>query len=106
MQWNNLKDTKNGLSDVFVILFIEWMIFMILTIYLDIVAASESGINKHPLFFLQFFFKRKVEGDALFCEEAKATAHINPEDDRLPIDRPDVAREVSLDSYKTHTHNL
>lgn len=69
---------------------------MILTIYLDIVAASESGINKHPLFFLQIFFKRKMEGDVLFCEEARAKAHINPEDDKLPSDRPDVAREVNL----------
>jgi hypothetical protein len=98
MRWHNLQDSKNGLSDVLVILFMEWMIFMLLTIYLDQVAASESGINKHPLFFLKIF-KPKTEGDTLFCEQASSTAHINPEDDKLPNDRPDVAREVSLNSF-------
>ena len=70
---------------------------MLLTIYLDQVAASESGINKHPLFFLSFF-KRDKEEDTPFCEKARSVAHINPEDDALPSDRPDVAREVGLDS--------
>lgn len=95
MGWDNLTDSKNGLSDVVIILFMEWFIFMLLTVYLDQVAVSESGINKHPLFFLSYFFKRKMEGSAPFCEESKAMAHINPEDDELPGDRPDVAREVN-----------
>ncbi|XP_073389468.1 ABC transporter A family member 7 isoform X4 [Physcomitrium patens] len=96
MGWDNLTDSKNGLSDVVIILFMEWFIFMLLTVYLDQVAVSESGINKHPLFFLSYFFKRKMEGSAPFCEESKAMAHINPEDDELPGDRPDVAREKKL----------
>lgn len=105
MKWSNLNDEENGMKEVLIILFIEWIVFLILTIYLDQV-VSDNGIRKHPLFFLGF--KRKGDtqtkgaGPALtpnrsrkFSGSRRSLAHINAEDLKNKADRPDVAREVS-----------
>lgn len=104
MKWSNLKDKQNGMKTVLIILAVEWIVFILLTFYLDQVVSSENGIRKHPLFFLNF--KRKGEntkgGPALtsarsrkFSGSRKSMAHINAEDHKAKPDRADVAREVS-----------
>ena len=102
MQWSNLNDDNNGLKDVLVILFVEWVVFMILTFYLDQVAVTDSGINKHPLFFLNFKRKvnKKVGGKAIGSRQpsarSKSLGQINVENGGGIGDRQDVAREVSV----------
>lgn len=102
MQWSNLNDESNGLKDVLVILFVEWVVFMLLTFYLDQVAATESGINKHPLFFLNFKRKAKKSaggrgiGSRQPSARSKSLGQINVENGGGIGDRQDVAREVSI----------
>eukprot|EP01112_Ceratiomyxa_fruticulosa_P013038 TRINITY_DN3645_c1_g1_i2.p1 TRINITY_DN3645_c1_g1~~TRINITY_DN3645_c1_g1_i2.p1 ORF type:complete len:881 (-),score=186.76 TRINITY_DN3645_c1_g1_i2:11-2653(-) len=50
---------KSGLDVVFVFLVIEWVVLMVLSIYLENVLPSGYGVKRHPLFFLQksFWFK-------------------------------------------------
>jgi len=105
MQWSNLKDEKNGMSDVMVILFVEWIVFLVLTLYLDQVVSSASGINKHPLFFLNFKRKDKASTGANISSgrsssrklsgSSKSLSHMIAEDNKIASVRPDVAREVS-----------
>lgn len=99
MQWSNLNDEKNGMSDVLIILFVEWIVFMALTLYLDQVVAAGGGINKHPLFFLNF--KRKDRSAAASINSGrklsgsnKSLGYTNFESDKKLVDsKPDVARE-------------
>lgn len=72
---------------------------MVVTIYLDQVAVSESGINKHPLFFLNLKRKAKSSGAANSFHHLLASSQSLPEmnlDDKKGLsNRPDVTREVS-----------
>lgn len=99
MQWSNLSDPQNGMKQVLVILFLEWIFFMVVTIYLDQVAVSESGINKHPLFFLNSNCKAKSIGAADSSHHLSASSQSLPEmnldDEKGLSNRPDVTREVS-----------
>ncbi|KAH9330894.1 hypothetical protein KI387_003002 [Taxus chinensis] len=52
MQWKNLNDHDNGMKEVLIIMFVEWLIILPLAYYLDQVISLGSGIRKHPLFFL------------------------------------------------------
>lgn len=101
MQWSDLKDNKNKLQTSLIILAVEAIVFMLLALYLDQVVSSDNGINKHPLFFLNFKRKGAKPEAALttarsrrFSGSSRAMAYMNAEDAKA-IDRPDVAREVS-----------
>jgi len=105
MKWSNLNDKENGMKEAMIILAVEWVVFLLITFYLDQVVSSDNGIRKHPLFFLNF--KRKGDttskgAPALttarsrrFSGSRKSMAHIETEDLKAKGDRPDVAREVS-----------
>lgn len=115
MQWSDLNDEKNGLRTVLIILFIEWVVFMLLNLYLDQVVASASGLNKHPLFFLKFKRKGSKAKGAMsassnhtssrrlsrnFSANSKSLTHIDEGDKRsvgLKVtERSDVAREKEV----------
>ena len=102
MQWSNLNDPKNGMKTVLIVLTVEWIVFMLLNLYLDQV-VSDNGIRKHPLFFLNFKRKNKTAGGAVlssslsgkFSGRSKSFGHMNAEDQKSKADRPDVDTEVS-----------
>ena len=48
---------------MFVILVIEWIVFLVLAVYLEQVLASGTGVRRHPLFFLPAL-KSKSRGSA------------------------------------------
>lgn len=102
-QWCNLNDEKNGMSDVLMILFVEWIVFMALTLYFkDLVVAAGGGINKHPLSFLNF--KRKDKSAAASINSGRELSGSNKSlgstnfasDKKLADSKPDVAREVNI----------
>lgn len=103
MQWRNLKDKKNDMKSVFIILAVEWVVFMVLNLYLDQVVSSANGIRKHPLFFLNFKRKDKTRGGPALSSSlshrlsgrSKSLTHMKAEEQKNRVDRPDVAREVS-----------
>ncbi|CAI5466130.1 unnamed protein product [Closterium sp. Yama58-4] len=43
----------NGYLTAVAILAVEWLVFLLLAIYLDQVVSAGSGVRKHPLFFLR-----------------------------------------------------
>ncbi|THU59095.1 hypothetical protein C4D60_Mb03t21380 [Musa balbisiana] len=55
MQWRDLNDRQNGMKDVLIIMFIEWLVFLPVAYYLDQVLG---GIRKDPLFWLNCFQKK------------------------------------------------
>ncbi|XP_047331214.1 ABC transporter A family member 12-like [Impatiens glandulifera] len=58
MMWENLSDEGNGMKEVLVIMFGEWIIFLLLAYYSGLVSSSGSGTRKGPLFFLSCLFKK------------------------------------------------
>nr|AIU41627.1 ABC transporter family protein [Hevea brasiliensis] len=57
MRWGNLSDSKNGMRQVLIIMFVEWLVLLFVAYYVDQVLSSGSG--KSPLFFLQNFGKKR-----------------------------------------------
>ncbi|CAL9048514.1 unnamed protein product [Musa banksii] len=55
MQWRDLNDRQNGMKDVLIIMFVEWLVFLPVAYYLDKVLG---GIRKDPLFLLNYFQKK------------------------------------------------
>uniref|UniRef100_A0A2P2MFI7 ABC transporter family protein n=1 Tax=Rhizophora mucronata TaxID=61149 RepID=A0A2P2MFI7_RHIMU len=53
MQWIHLNDPENGMKDVLIIMFVEWLVVLFGAYYMDLVLSSA----KSPLFFLTNFRK-------------------------------------------------
>ncbi|KAK1298427.1 ABC transporter A family member 7 [Acorus calamus] len=59
MRWSDLSNSANGMREVLVIMFIEWLLLLPLAYYIDQLTSSGSVIQKDPLFFLHCFRKKK-----------------------------------------------
>ncbi|CAM0946013.1 unnamed protein product [Alopecurus aequalis] len=49
MQWSDLSDTKNGMTSILTIMLLEWILFMLLSFYLDHFGSFPNGIRKAVL---------------------------------------------------------
>ncbi|KAL9314235.1 hypothetical protein ACSQ67_019687 [Phaseolus vulgaris] len=55
MRWSDLSDSANGMKEVLIIMFVEWLLVLFFAYYIDQVLSS--GSRKSPLFFLKGFQK-------------------------------------------------
>ncbi len=94
ISWTKMKGSQ-GMDDVMVIFFVEWLILGLAGYYLDQVYATGSGVKRHPLFFLECCLKDRLRARAA-VEEAAATAAAH--EHAVDVDAPDVAacREAAL----------
>ncbi|XP_043704668.1 ABC transporter A family member 7-like isoform X2 [Telopea speciosissima] len=60
MRWKDLNDGTNGMIVVLIIMFVEWLLVLPVAYYFDQVVSSGTGVQKHPLFFLPKFQKKKL----------------------------------------------
>lgn len=95
MKWSDLKDSDNGLRAVFGILVVEWVIFLLLAIYLDQVVASGSGVKKHPLFFLGYGRAKPGGSVTQRTSSKRSSAKRSSSQLDVEMERQDVAEEVS-----------
>ncbi len=56
MRWKDLSDGVNGMKEVLIIMFAEWIVVLLLAYYINQVLSTGSG--KGPLFFLKGFQKK------------------------------------------------
>ncbi|MBA0805764.1 hypothetical protein Gohar_005255, partial [Gossypium harknessii] len=56
MRWGDLSDSSNGMSEVMIIILVEWFVVLFVAYYVD--QVSSSGAGKSPLFFLQRFRRK------------------------------------------------
>ncbi|XP_068464668.1 ABC transporter A family member 7-like isoform X1 [Phaseolus vulgaris] len=56
MKWHNLSESTNGMKEVLIIMFAEWMVILLAAFYIDQVLSA--GSRKNPLFFLKGFQKK------------------------------------------------
>ncbi|CAH9126171.1 unnamed protein product [Cuscuta epithymum] len=54
MKWKNLSDGKNGMREVIIVMFVEWLLVLLFAYYTDQITSS----GKTPLRFLQSFQKK------------------------------------------------
>ncbi|KAF3320383.1 ABC transporter A family member 7-like protein [Carex littledalei] len=60
MKWGDLSRSENGMRNVMIIMVLEWLVLLPLAFYLDQVSSLGGSIRKDPLFFLNFFKKKKL----------------------------------------------
>eukprot|EP00268_Persea_americana_P044406 TRINITY_DN44896_c0_g1_i4.p1 TRINITY_DN44896_c0_g1~~TRINITY_DN44896_c0_g1_i4.p1 ORF type:complete len:457 (+),score=84.81 TRINITY_DN44896_c0_g1_i4:184-1554(+) len=103
MRWPDLIDNDNGMRNVLIIMFVEWLVVLPLAYYLDQVASLGSGIRKNPLFFLRHLQKKPlptVRESSLRRQGSKVF---------IEMEKPDVAqerevvRQLLLQSSMSHT---
>lgn len=94
MKWRDLSDSENGLIEVLIIMFVEWLVLLPVAFYLDQILGGE--IRKDPLFFLDYFQKKSTLPTRPGLQEKGSKVFIE-------MDRPDVSHEVS---YKTIQNSL
>ncbi|KAL8123534.1 hypothetical protein AgCh_011491 [Apium graveolens] len=58
MQWKDLNDGANGMKEILIIMFVEWLLVLSVAYYIDQVVASGSGVGRNPLYFLQKLQKK------------------------------------------------
>ncbi|CAJ2664522.1 unnamed protein product [Trifolium pratense] len=58
MQWRDLNDGVNGMKEVLIIMFAEWIVVLFVAYYIDQVLSTGSG--KSPLFFLKGFQNKSL----------------------------------------------
>ncbi|CAJ2664524.1 unnamed protein product [Trifolium pratense] len=58
MRWQDLSDNTNGMKEVLIIMFAEWIVVLFVAYYIDQVFSTGSG--KTPLFFLKGFQKKPL----------------------------------------------
>ncbi|XP_020205731.1 ABC transporter A family member 8 [Cajanus cajan] len=56
MRWGDLSDGTNGMKEILIIMFVEWLLVLFFAYYIDQVLSS--GSRKSPLFFLKGFQKK------------------------------------------------
>ena len=61
LSWPKITKTMDGMATVMVIFVVEWFVIGLLAWYLDQVLSSGNGIKRHPLFFLDFLLKKRIE---------------------------------------------
>lgn len=62
MTFANLADSGNGMVATWAIFIVEWALFLIVGLYFEQVISSGTGVRKHPLFFLQWCWKKVRTG--------------------------------------------
>ncbi|GBG75008.1 hypothetical protein CBR_g19522 [Chara braunii] len=58
LSWDRMSEPYNGMDEVMYTLLVEWFVFLLLALYLDKVVVTGSGVKRHPLFFLKYFWRR------------------------------------------------
>lgn len=90
MRWRDLSDGTNGMREILIIMFVEWLVVFFVAYYIDQVVASGSGVGRSPLFFLQKLGKKpspSFRKPSLQRQRSKVI---------VEMDKQDVAQEVLL----------
>jgi hypothetical protein len=91
MRWQDLSDNTNGMKEVLIIMFAEWIVVLFVAYYIDQVFST--GSRKSPLFFLKGFQKKPLSTCKKFSIQRQGSK-VLPQ-----MEKPDVIQEVSFYIY-------
>lgn len=95
MRWGDLSDSTNGMKEVLVIIFVEWLLVLFLAYYIDQVLSSGSW--KSPPFFLKGFQKKPTSSFRKPSIQRQGSKVF------VMMEKPDVNQEVNLLALNTCT---
>jgi len=87
MLWQDLNDSTNGMKEVLIIMFVEWIVVLFVAYYIDQVLSTGSG--KSPLFFLKRFQKKPPSFEKLSIQRQGSKVLVQ-------LEKEDVIQEVSF----------
>ena len=88
MQWSDLNDPKNGMASVLTIMVLEWILFLLLSFYLDHFGSFQSGIRKAVL----LLHSRRAGNRSQSAQQQ--TTQIQEFEASVEMERTDVIKEV------------
>ncbi|OMO98253.1 ABC transporter-like protein [Corchorus olitorius] len=88
MRWGNLSDSTNGMREVLIIIFVEWLVVLFFAYYVD--QVSSSGAGKSPLFFLKNFRKKPQSSFRRPSLQRQGSKVF------VQMDKPDVTQELNV----------
>lgn len=88
MTWGKLNDSTNGMREVLIIIFVEWLVLLPTAYYVD-QASSLGNRVKNPLSFLKSFRKK--------ISDSFRTSSLGRQGSKVfvEMEKPDVIQEVS-----------
>jgi len=89
MKWHSLSESTNGMKEVLIIMFAEWIVILFAAFYIDQVLSS--GSRKCPLFLLKGFQKKSP------FQKLDTQMEVSKEFSQM--EKPDVIQEVNIISY-------
>ena len=106
LSWTKIGSTMDGMATVMVIFLVEWIVIGLLAWYLDQVLSSGNGVKRHPLFFLDCLFRKRIqERTRKLTALAEQAAH---EAAAMEKEAPDViaCREAAYEVEPENTYIL
>ncbi|XP_050871002.1 ABC transporter A family member 6 [Lathyrus oleraceus] len=85
MRWHDLSDSANGMKEVLIIMFAEWIVVLFVAYYIDQVFSTGSG--KRPLFFLKGFQKKPLSSCKTLSIQRQGSKVL------VQMEKPDVMQE-------------
>ncbi|KAM0979755.1 hypothetical protein ACFX13_015835 [Malus domestica] len=101
MRWGDLSDSKNGMTEVLIIMVVEWFVVLLFAYYVD--QAVSSGTGKGTFFCFQRFRKKKLPSLRMRSLQRQGSKV------SIEMEKPDVCQErekvekLLLDSDTTHS---
>jgi len=86
MRWQDLSDSANGMKEVLIIMFAEWIIVLFVAYYIDQVSSTGSG--KSTIFFFKGFLKKPLSS----CK--KLSIQRQESNVLAQMEKPDIIQEV------------
>ncbi|PNH04925.1 ABC transporter A family member 8, partial [Tetrabaena socialis] len=94
LRWSNLSDPGNGMVAAWVILAVEWPVFMLAAWYLEQTVSSGTGMRRHPLYFLRWMWHKPSDdlaalrspSPAATAASAAASKALGPADRREDVE--------------------
>lgn len=93
MRWGDLNDSINGMREVLIIIFVEWLVLLPVAYYLDQVAFVGNRV-KNPLSFLTCF-RRNIP-----LSFRRSSLHRQSSKVFVEMEKPDVVQEVNIPHIK------
>ncbi|CAJ2664517.1 unnamed protein product [Trifolium pratense] len=108
MQWKDLSAGVNGMKEVLIIMFAEWIVVLFVAYYIDQVLSTGSG--KSPLFFLKGFQKKSLpsskklsiqrQGSKVFAQMEKPDVIQEREKVEQLLHEPTINHAIVCDNLK------
>ncbi|KAK6924978.1 ABC transporter-like, ATP-binding domain, partial [Dillenia turbinata] len=109
MQWKDLSDSTNGMKEVLIIMLVEWILVLIVAIFVDQVLSPGSGISRGPIYFLKSFKKKTTSSrnpsvrrqeSEVFVEMNKVDVALEREKVEQLLLEPNTSHAIVCDNLK------